>query len=148
MYRTAETDGFFGGTDIVIWGPYGFKFVEYQSVGYTRVTMKDGKPHSERIQNPASQYERANESNIVKTQIYRDRMMVRDRKSREVLGEYVSFAIYPGWIDSKFLSATGFTFSPPKCFSPRAQPSRGGHFDHYAFIKSVLKPLSNDTGVK
>lgn len=146
VYRTAETDGFLGDPGIVYWAPYGFTYVEYQGGRIHRATMKNGKPFEEVISTPISQYERADESIVVRNAIVRDSMMVRDRKSREVLGEHVSFAIYPGWADRKFVGFTGFTFTPPICFTPYGAPRPGAGPDSQEFIKTILKPAHKTNG--
>ena len=150
VFRTAETDGFLGYGDILVWAPYGFTYVEGQQygsgAGYFRATMKDGKPSDERIQKPTSQYEFARDSKIVLRSIVRDSEIVRDRRTQEILGEQVSFAIYPGWIDKKFIGLTGFTFIPPICIAPNHKPGPGATSKSQDLIKLVLKPLHKKSG--
>ena len=43
VFKVVETDGFLGNGDILYWHPYGFKYVEYRSVGYSRQSLVDGK---------------------------------------------------------------------------------------------------------
>ena len=129
VFKVVETDGFFGGVGMVGWSAYGFKYVEYQSVGFSRLTMVAGKEVRERIDAPTSRYEFARESKVAAYGVERDTELIRDRTSREILGEQSSFAIYPGWADGIFLGVTGFTFTPPRCRAPNQDPHIGSPGD-------------------
>lgn len=146
VYRTAESEGLFGTTSVAYWAVYGFTYVEYQSVGYTRVTMKNGKEILTKIDKPTSRYEYAIENKIIGRGIKEGRALIRDRTTGEILGEHTYFYIYPGWADTKFLGFTGLTFIPPICNAPNAKPLPGAGPDSQAFIKAILKPKNSNSG--
>lgn len=141
VYKVVETDGFFGGVGMVGWSLYGFKYVEYQSAGFSRLTMVAGKEVRERITAPTSRYELALESEVTAYGVEREIELVRDRTNMEILGEQSSFAIHPGWADGIFLRETGLKFIPPICLAPDHKPSRGGTANSDDFVKAILKPI-------
>ena len=140
VYKVVETDGFFGGVGMVGWSAYGFKYVEYQSVGFSRLTMVAGKEVRERIDAPTSRYELALEFKVAAFGVQRNTELIRDRSNGEILGDHSSFAIYPGWADGFFLGVTGLTFTPKICLAPDHEPSPGATADSNDFVKAILKP--------
>ncbi len=141
IYKVVETDGFLGGVGMVGWSLYGFNYVEYETAGFSRLTMVAGKEFRERIAAPTSRYELALESEVAAYGVERLTELVRDRTSGEILGEQSSFKIRPGWADDIFLRETGLKFIPPICLAPDHKPSRGGAANSNDFVKAILKPI-------
>ncbi len=140
VYSTAETDGIYGTVSREKWFKYGFSFAEFRGSRYWRVTLKDGKEVREPIAAPTSRYEFALESTKVSNSIRRDSNLVRDRQTGEILGEQVSFSIYPGWADRKLLGFLGFTWSPPFCANGYAAPGTSRYPEMDELIRRTLKP--------
>ena len=46
IYKVVEADGFLGGVGMVGWSLYGFNYVEYETAGFSRLTMVAGKEFS------------------------------------------------------------------------------------------------------
>jgi hypothetical protein len=137
-----EAEGFLGATDIEYWSQLGFKFVEHEFLGkITRYSMLNGKVAKEEPNTLLSKYEFVTSLEVMKTPFNRGRKMIKDRVTNEVLGEIVSFAIYPGWLDSRLLGLLGFTWSPAGCdgdYMPRPQKSMLNVTD---LITAVIVPM-------
>lgn len=143
VYKTVEAEGFLGAFSIDYWSKYGFKYVEgLYSGNKTRFTIYQGKIIREAIPIYISRYEYVHESQVLKTPFTRDKYMIRDRQTGEILGEIVAYYVYPGWLDSRLLGIFGFSWSPPRCdgdYKPKPQMATLQHTD---LVKAVIKPKS------
>lgn len=145
VYKAAETDGFLGTSSIEYWSDYGFSYVE---TGGTkgrkfRVTLRDGEPHYERIPDYQSRYQsRGGMQDQVSRHFVRLRYVVEDRQTDELLGELITFTIYPGWLDSLVVGALGFSWSPWICGDEPALgvTKYGKQLLSDDVIKATLKP--------
>lgn len=141
VYKTVEAEGFLGATDIEHWSQLGFKFVEHDLLGKkTRYSILNGKVIKEEPNTLISRYEITTTLEVIETPFNRGRKIIKDRITNEVLGEIVSFAIYPGWLDSKLLGLVGFTWSPAGCdgdYVPMPQKSTLNFTD---LITAVIIP--------
>jgi len=157
VYRTVTTDGFLGDSAIDYWADYGFAYVEKlkpRSDGVApvvRYVMEDGKLTWKRHAALRSRYEYSGLGmQGVGYQLERRREQVRDRDTGEVLGELVSFAIYPGLVDRFVLAHLPGTWTPWTC-GDRAPAGTGTYSPAHGMrlyspkhlIKATLKPLSH-----
>ena len=147
VYKTVEAEGFLGAESIKYWSKYGFKYVDIGGKGgWSRVTLRNGKAFYKSI--PESRLSRYTwgtvENHVPVTKwIARSSDKVIDRKTGEVLGELVTFSIYPGWFDRLFLGVLPVEFNPWIC--GRAVPAEqrkmyGKYYYSDDLIKAVIKP--------
>ncbi len=118
VYQTVEADSFFGASNIDYYSKFGFLFTESSSRGSVyRSVMKDEKPHHIRIEmdDVISKYEVGIYKATVSDRITRYTDNVHSRYSDSILGEQVNFTIYPGIMDSLFISIMPVTFTPWMC---------------------------------
>jgi len=112
----------------------------------TRLTFQNGEVVRETISEYISLYQYVTDSVVLEVPFNRDTKIIKDRQTGEVLGEIVSFAVYPGWLDSRLLGILGFTWIPPRCdgnYSPiRGKTTLYGD----DLIKSIIKPNPNKEG--
>jgi hypothetical protein len=157
VYRTVTTDGFLGDSSIDYWSAYGFAYVEKLkpridgAPPVVRYVMEDGQPIWQRHTTLRSRYEY---SGLIMQragyQLERRREQVRERKNGEVLGELVSFAIYPGQFDRLVLALLPGLWKPWTC-GDRAPAGAGTYSPAHGMrlyspkhlIKATLKPLSH-----
>ena len=140
VYKTVEAEGFLGDSGIEYWSQYGFRYLEAEFIGGRkfRYTLLDGEVVKEPVEELWSRYEYATDSEVLEMPFTRDRKFIRDRQSDEVLGEIVSFAVYPGWIDSRMLGFLGFTWTPPRCVGDHP-PTAGKSLSYVILLKAVVK---------
>ena len=142
VYKTVEAEGFLGATDIEYWSQLGFKYVEHDFLGKkTRYSMLNGRVVKEELNTLLSKYEFVTTLEVIDAPFNRGIKMIKDRVTNEVLGEIVSFAIYPGWLDSRLLGLLGFTWSPAGCdgdYFPRPQKATLNVTD---LITAVIVPM-------
>jgi hypothetical protein len=84
------------------------------------------------------------ESQVLKVPLTRDKYMIRDRQTGEILGDIVAYYVYPGWLDSRLVGLLGFSWSPPRCdgdYIPKPQKRTLQGSD---LIKAVIKPKSEN----
>ena len=142
VYKTVKAEGFLGyATDIKYWSIYGFEYVEGLYKGQkTRITFQNGEVIKVAIPEYTSNFEYVTNSKILNDPIVKNIQIIRNRHTYEILGEIVSFKVYPGWIDSWLVGVLGFTWIPPRCDDN--YPLERGKTTHYSddLIKSVIKP--------
>jgi len=128
VYKTVEAEGFVGVTDIEYWSQYGFLYVENETIigGKKRYSIQDGDVVKEKVNSFISDYEYIQKREVVDKSFSRGRLLIENRKTKEVLGEIISFGIYPGWLDRRLLGVLSFTWSPASCdgdYPPKPQKS-------------------------
>lgn len=154
VYRTAQTDGFLGDSAIDHWSDYGFEYVEKikprrdGKPPVVRYVMTDGEVSWERFPTLRSRYQyRGPQMRRASYQVERRSRTVEDRTTGELLGELVSFAVYPGWFDRRVLALLPGTWHPWTC--GEAAPDGAGSYDrfrdmrlysHIDLIEATLKP--------
>lgn len=140
VYRTAKADGFLGVYNIEPWKKRGFSFTEYKrSDGlYVRQEILDKKIKKTTADLPMSNYEYAYKTESLSRNLSRDVQLVRDMSTNKPLGELVHIRIYPGWLDSFFLSLTGARFSPAYC--PDKQGRYSAEESYVQIIDATLTP--------
>ncbi|HAD04470.1 MAG TPA: hypothetical protein DCF93_07535 [Desulfuromonas sp.] len=148
VYKTVEAEGFLGDSGIEIWSKYGFKFVESGGGDkMSRYSIVDGKPTHQRVEKFISHYQLNTGDNhrVIEKYFARTNYQVIDLRSDEILGELVTFSIYPGWLDNIVvrLSGTGSGFHPWSCGNeppPGSDVLRLGGSD---VVRATLKPKMN-----
>ncbi len=148
VYKTVEADGLAGVFELEDWIEYGFTYVENETImgGKKRYTLHDDLIVEEKVNSFISDYEYVKNIEVLEMPFNRSRKIIQDRTSGEVLGEIVSFAVYPGWLDSRLLGFMGFTWSPVGCdgdYLPQHQKITLYYDD---LIKAVIKPKVSDKG--
>lgn len=154
VYRTAQTDGFLGDSAIDHWSAYGFEYVEKLKPRrdgqppVVRYVMADGEVTWARYPSLRSRYQyRGPLMRRVSYQVERRSRTVEDRTTGELLGELVSFAVYPGWFDRSVLAVLPGTWRPWTC--GEAAPDGAGSYDRFRnmrlysridLIEATLKP--------
>ncbi|MEX2481768.1 MAG: hypothetical protein WD928_13000 [Gammaproteobacteria bacterium] len=154
VYRTARTDGFLGDSAIDHWSAYGFEYVEKikprrdGKPPVVRYVMADGEITWERFPTLRSRYQYSGlRMRLAGYQVERRQRAVEDRTNGELLGELVSFAVYPGWFDRQLLALLPGTWRPWTC--GEAAPAGAGSYDrfrnlrlysHIDLIEATLKP--------
>ena len=117
VYKTVKTEGFIGASSIKLWSEYGFEFVEH--AGSERInhrTLVNGEEHQQYLDQPMSRYSARSKSHeVVNLHFARSRLWTEDIQTKEVLGELVTYSIYPGWVDSLVIPALGGSFTPWIC---------------------------------
>lgn len=146
VYKTVEAEGFLGSSSIEYWSKYGFKYVEMEFIGGKkyRNSLVNNKITREEVKEIFSRYEYVGDSEELELPFTRDKKMIRVRKTGEVLGEIISFAVYPGWLDSYLLGVIPATWSPPRCddnYIPENQKAIHSYSD---LVKAVIKPVSSN----
>lgn len=157
VYRTVRTDGFLGDSSIDYWSDYGFAYVEKLKprgdggAPVVRYVMEDGELTWQRHTTLRSRYEYSGLAmQRAGYQLERRREQVRERETGEVLGELVSFAIYPGQFDRLVLALLPGAWQPWTC-GDRAPAGAGTYSPAHGMrlyspkhlIKATLKPLSH-----
>ena len=142
VYKTVEADGFLGASNIDYWAEHGFQYLEMEFIDgkKTRYTLVDGKVAKENVDKILSNYEYVTDLEILKAPFNSSRKMIRDRKTREVLGEIISFAVYPGWLDSRLLGILGLTWSPAGCDGDYLPEPQKSTLSYKELVKAVIKP--------
>ena len=139
-YRTVEATGVLGPTDIEYWADYGFEYVEGLYKGEkTRFTVNNGVVERRSIPEFKSRYQIDTDAQVYKDHFEKITVRIVDRKTGDVLGEIVSFKIYPGWLDKLYLGSTGFSWIPARCDGDYV-PERGkGTLQTRDLIRAVVK---------
>ena len=141
VYKTVEAESFAGSTGIEYWSKYGFKYLEAYG---KRITLRDGKPHYESVDiaKYKSRYQYYGAVEDVVGRFERSRYIVDDRRTREKLGELVTFSIYPGWFDRLFLGLLPVEFNPWICGEepPPGVTKYGEHLYSDDLIRATVKP--------
>jgi hypothetical protein len=109
IYKTVEADGFLGGGG-EYWIKYGFSYVETGGIGDKkyRYLMRDGKIVVEEVPEYISRYRIGGETHIaIDKFIARTKYQVIEIRTNYILGELVSFSIYPGRWDQMIIGITG-----------------------------------------
>jgi hypothetical protein len=100
----------------------------------------------EDVDNLISRYEYVINLEVLKMPLNKQMKIIRDRLTGNVLGEIVSFAIYPGWIDRRLLGFVGFAWAPRVCdgeFVPAQEKLKYLQSD---LVKAVIKPVVSTKG--
>lgn len=144
VYKTAEAEGFIGTTYIEGWSKFGFQYVEDQYGGKKyRYVMKNGAKEKIEIDQFIGKYFIGGSRDVINKHIVRTSYSLSKLESKEMLGEVVFFSIYPGWIDSRLVGASGFSFTPWFCGDKNARDKNLSSTD---VIRATLKPV-NKKGV-
>jgi len=148
VYKTVEAEGFLGALNIDYWAKYGFKYVEKEFINGEkyRSTLVNNEIKKEEVNHILSRYEYVNDLEVLEAPFNRGRKMIRDRQNDEIIGEIISFGVYPGWVDRRLLGVIGFTWSPAGCdgdYKPVPQKSTLTYRD---LIKAVIKPKESIKG--
>ena len=117
---TATTAGFIALVDFPHWEAKGFRYVEYP-VGSEkhRVSRVAGVALSQRVESFKSDHEVVTRNEVVTRAILRQRAQLIDHRSAAVLGEFVTFRLYPGWLDRALLARFGGgPLTAPRCAGP------------------------------
>src|SRR5690606_21050787 len=93
-----------------------------------------------------SRYEYTGDSQALKAPFERDRYVIRDRQTGEILGEIVAYYVYPGWLDSRLLGLLGFSWSPSRCDGDYMPEPQKATLQYTDLVKAVIKPKSEDKG--
>ena len=130
IYKTVETDGFFGGGGIKYWSKYGFSYVENVGVGgkYYRQSIRNGEKVEEEIDEFTSRYQVGvgGPEERINLRIRRARSAsVKDRQTGEILGELIIFKIYPSWFDIFTLSLLPVEYNPWLCGEEAPENQKG-----------------------
>ncbi len=141
--ETVEAKGFLGSAAIETWGRDGFEFVETEDRfggRRFRYLMRDGRPTRIPVDALASRHEYALTGRAIGKRFYRNSFVVREISGGRVLGEFVYFNIYPGWLDRLLIAALGLHWSPPMCVgdAPAGEEPLEAH--RKALIRAVLRP--------
>jgi len=146
VYRTVKANGFLGDSGIDYWSQFGFTYLEAEFIGgrKMRYTLHDGEVRKEAVDELLSRYEYTTDSEVLEMPFTRDRQFIRDRQTGEVLGEIVSFAVYPGWFDSHVIGLLGFTWTPPRCVGDH-KPTPGKYMPYTKLAKAVFE-VNNPNG--
>jgi len=135
------------------WLKYGFKFVEsWEKEKKVRLSFKDGKITKEDIEYFTVKYQGKTFYKPLNIPIIeqKETLFVFNSAIRpldeiisanELLGEIISYSVYPGWLDRRLLGLLGFTWIPPRCdgdFFPQRGKSTIYTND---LIKAVIKPM-------
>jgi hypothetical protein len=148
VYKAVEAEGFLGATGIEYWSEYGFQYIENETImgGKKRYTLQNGEVVKENVKKFISRYENSKDMKTLLRYFNRHRKIIRDRKTGELLGEIVSFAVYPGWLDSRLIGLLGFSWSPKACDGDHP-PARGKlRFSYIDLVEAVIKPKSFHKG--
>lgn len=142
VYRTVEAAGFLGDINIDFWKKHGFRYVEsiYQHKKNI-FTLHHGKIIHVAVPDFISRYEYVRNSPVLRGAFERQNDIIRDRQTGEMLGEIVSFYVYPGWLDRRLVGLLGFSWSPPRCdgdYKPGPQKATLTYID---LVKAVIKPI-------
>ncbi len=148
VYKTVEAEGLVGLSSIDYWSQYGFEYLEKESIGgqKTRFMLVDGEVVFEEVEDFLSRYEFFTKLEVIEKPFNRGRKIIKDRQTGEVLGEIVSFAVYPGWLDSRLLGILSFSWSPAGCdgdYAPEPQKSTLYIDD---LVGAVIKSKVSDKG--
>lgn len=109
VYKTVEAEGFWGG-GAEYWLKYGFNYMEGGGGKYmSRYTLKNGEVNHQYVDSFISKYAvgTGDDHKVITRRISRTSDVVIDRKTKEILGDFVVFGIYPGWFDSLTLGWAG-----------------------------------------
>ena len=148
VYKTVEAEGFLGASSIDYWSEYGFRYLEMEFVGgkKARYTLAGGKVAKENVEKLLSRYEYVTDLEVLERPFNRQRQMIRDRQTGEILGEIIAYAVYPGWLDSRLLGFLGFSWSPKACDEDYV-PERGKlRYSYRDLVKAVIKQKVTNKG--
>jgi uncharacterized membrane protein YraQ (UPF0718 family) len=148
VYKTVEAEGFLGASSIDYWSKYGFKYVEIETImgGKNRYTLRDSEIKKEKVDNLLSKYEYITDLEVLEIPFNRQRQIIKDRQTGEILGEIIAFALYPGWLDNRLLGILGFSWSPRACDGDYL-PARGQlNYSYTDLVKAVIKPKISTKG--
>jgi len=141
VYRTVETDGFIGTSNIAYWSKYGFSYVEVGGGDGRKyhISLHDGEPEVAEVHGFQSRYgvHSATHEPVVPG-ISRSRYWIGDVETGAVLGELITFTIERGWVDRRM----PFEHTPWICGDviDRAEPRFNNHFGYQDLVKATLKP--------
>lgn len=149
VYKTVEAEGFLGGA-AERWLKYGFSYIEGGGGKFmSRYTMQEGKVKHWRIDEFISRYAVGTGDNhkVITKSISKSSEVVRDRDTKETLGDLVVFNIHPGLFDGILLKFVG---SGPVVWHCGNEPPAGrrdglGYGD---VVMAVLKPKKNGENEK
>ncbi len=147
VIKTVETDGFLGPINIEYWSEYGFKYVEGLYKGdKTRSVILKGDVVRKTIPEYTSRYQVKTKTETLSPHFSKATKMIVDRQTNEILGDIVSFTVYPGWLDRQLLGLLGFTWGPARCDGDYPPKSQKITIYSDALIKAVLKATNTNKG--
>lgn len=146
VYKTVEAVGV-AGYGAEYWLNYGFKYVEHMGIGpgkYSRKyrdTLENGEIVSEEIEEFTIQFDNKTGDNhkVVTKSISRSSHVVIDRETKEVLGDWVFFNIYPGLFDGILMKITG---SGPVLWHCGFRSPDGNEIGVRDLVKATIHPKS------
>jgi hypothetical protein len=146
VYKTVEAEGFLGGSSIKYWSKYGFSYLEVGGANKKKfkLTMQNGEVHREELAEFNSRYQVKSSAGVKKygNTFRRSSARVIDRETQEVLGELVTFSIYPSKFDLLALRLTRGEYNPWICGNeaPQGEGSYSpGDRKHLFGISDVIK---------
>lgn len=148
VYKTVEAEGVSGIHPTKAWFEYGFSYIENETIlgGKKRYTLQNDVITEEEINSFRSHYKYSTDSEVLDMPFTRNKKIIQDQQSGEILGQITSFSIYPGWLDSRLLGLLGFTWIPPRCDGDYP-PERGKTILYYDdLIRHIIKPANLENG--
>ncbi|MEN8141531.1 MAG: hypothetical protein ABFR97_09945 [Thermodesulfobacteriota bacterium] len=141
IYKTAQVDGFCTRVGDEEWLQMGFSYVEHDR-GYVKYRT-DSQNKLKKVDQVECQYELTSKDEILSYHLKRSSFQVRDRITKDVLGERVSFVIYPSFVDRFLLGVTGFHFSPWRCGDTNTDKGQTTRISAIDIVKNTLFPTNN-----
>ena len=147
IYKTVETEGFYGSSGIKYWSEYGFKYVEsgLSKNGVSHWTWVEGKKQHRYVPLPLSRYQwrGPGKRTRINTWIFRSSSRVVDRQTGEKLGQLVWFSVYPGWFERWLLSMFNeHSWTCGENVPKEKQALYGKRYGEDELIKFTLHPKS------
>lgn len=120
LYKTVEADGFDSGSLLLeSMLDRGFSYVEGENpVKLYRAEKHDGKVVYQRIEAPVSRYMYMRDEEILSHVMAKNRRLIKDRQSSEVLAEHVNYGYYRGWLDRRVFLGWMGPIPPITCGLP------------------------------
>ncbi len=107
VYGTAEVEGFLAEVDLKPWAPAGFRYIEHVYSGQTRSEMVNGKEVLSHVDPLISTYEMVKKSERQTGAFKKISLQMRHRETSDLLGEMISYELYPGRVDHWFTRKLG-----------------------------------------
>ncbi|MBI4692474.1 MAG: hypothetical protein HY749_00445 [Gammaproteobacteria bacterium] len=149
IYKTVEVDGFADGAGIETAHKLGFKYYEGPAIGYVEHWTWDRVPAVEKRPDYEAQYEvlRLGGGTRIGSLFTKHRSwIVRNRETKEVLGELVTINTYPGVVDHLVAGLLGAESVQWSC-GAEAPPGKGTFRPSFGYeysagdvIQATLKP--------
>ncbi len=138
--KIVQADGFIGSTNIDYWYPHGFKYVEISSGRKKyRFEIVNNKKIKSKINNFKSIYRIDTSIDYSQRYIRKIKYSILKIDNNEILAEYNTIALKPGWFDCLFSGLWGNPCAPIKCCDAKFYTSSQCD-SKYQLIKKVIKP--------